>query len=191
MFDERLRELARARALHVVASALLLAPVWVVTWPLAWLLLPGPAWAWATGASLLLFAIGYFKNVSGKADEWRSYQAPFEPNTVSGYAVNREITKVTGIAFLIDELVMGSSAQLVKAIEKSHIIRALRAANRQECAELVSTLQALGTSPRFHSLATVEASTDVLPPLSAADIVWIKPEEGTIGLNRRYDNATP
>ena len=139
-----------------------------------------------------LIGIGMIIGLKGLYNEWRTFELPWEINSVGSYVANRELMKVTGMAFVISEIIMASSMAFCRSIRCVYKMKLLSDANFDDIYKIVSQLQDFANNGRrFVALSEVDSLNKAIIPLLVNDVIWYKKEnnEFKIGINRVYDNV--
>lgn len=191
------RAIARLRGsliANAIGAVLLTAVMFAIAWVAAFLFDHRRALLYAIIAVAVLMLIGLITHLRGWRKEGEAFGSQWDADSVGTYVSQREVLKVTGPAYVINEIVMAASACVVSVLRNASLIRQLKAHEPQAYDAIVGPLRKNAvTGNRFVPVVSraKDLDFDLLKPLLQSDIVWVKSEKGVamIGLNREYDQA--
>jgi hypothetical protein len=144
----------------------------------------------AIGVVVAFGLIGYFSHPKSRDDDGSIIDCPWDIDTIGAYVANREILKVTGPAYIINEVVMAGSSCLRKIMHSFRMIKLVRGFNESEHGSIVRKLKAFANADnRFNKVTDVSSDFVAIKPLILSEVIWVKKQNGQvlIGLNRDYD----
>jgi len=150
-------------------------------------------WWIALSATVVFFVAGLITHLRGKYDQWIRFETPFEVTTIGSFVVNREIAHFSGPAYVVGELIMGSSRSFLDFITKIKLHRVLSQMKQSEVNQFIATLQSQARvhESRYCPITEFTHYYHLIPALASeeVDVLWFKHERGSvkIGLNREYD----
>jgi hypothetical protein len=152
----------------------------VFPWHAGWLAL-----AW----TVLMLVIGLVYRLKRYHDEWATFATPWEVASIHAHVAQREVLKVTGSAHVLSEIILASSACLLRVIDCAKRQALLRILPEPRLAALVTTLaRSARAGQRFIPASGLDL--EALRILVANGVVWTKRERDEVlyGLDRRFDD---
>ena len=170
------RAMLLAAALYVAA----LLPMLVIFWSSAF------AYACLPLAAFIFIGAFYPHDYSSELGDILS---PFDSDSASGYQANRAVNRVAGPVVLLTQLILGVSRNIKLFIRLRKARWPVGHQDLIASTRVISKLQKLGMTSRFHEISHLMEDSEVVERLTALGILWQKVQEGKVlvGLNRAYD----
>ena len=180
--------------LNALAFALLTSLIFSIAYVGALMAFYNMALILAAAATGLVLLIGIIYQIRGCHDEARTVALPWEATSVGSYLARRELLKVTGAAYVINEIAMSASGCILTIFKKANLIRHLNAFTPDQYKEtLMPLILRAKAGERFIPVSEIAGQMDFqrIKLLILTEIVWAKNDDGVVkvGVNREYDNA--
>jgi len=181
------QQLKQAALWSFISAAFMAVMLYIVGLIPLWLIFDNKGFIISAGLVILLTVIGMKYKEEVSVD---GFLSPFDAESASGFHANRAVNRLSGPAYVISHLILGTSTRIKRGIRLKELQWDATEQEMINASKILQRLQSLGTSPRFHDISHFKDDSEMVEKLSSLGIIWEKVDKGRIlvGLNRTYDD---